>query len=183
MRSNKARRGRRGAWLLPILAASLLSGCLGYHRGTLVHPQLQQVAVGDVGNQTVEPRLAVYLRTRLPEALQRDGSLSVVSRKHAECVLETTIKQYRLYSIGRVESPSEDDDQDLYRSTIYRVLVEVEFAVTIPGRAKPLLPPQTVEGTAEFAEMVDLDTVRKDGLRQAVYDASSKIVAALTEAW
>jgi hypothetical protein len=184
MTKSEAGGRRRAGRMLPLLAvAVMLNGCLGYRRGTLVHPQLQRVAIGTVRNLTEEPRLAVYLRTRLPEALQRDGSLRVVSRRQADCLLQADITSYRLTSIGSVESTSEDDDQDVYRSTIYRVTVEIAFSVTVPGREAPLLPTQTVEGAAEFAELVDLDTVRKDGLRQAVYDASGKIAAALTEAW
>lgn len=159
------------------------SGCAGYHQGSLMHPQIQTVALGNIVNKTDEPRLASLTRSLLAEQFQKDGSLRLVSRAKADCIVNVQITDYRLRSLGQTQSSSSDTDQQQYRTNIYGVDVELSFQTLIPGRVRPLIPAQTVIGHAEFTEQTDLDVVRRDGFKQAVYQACAKVVAGIVEAW
>ena len=59
----------------------------------------------------------------------------------------------------------------------------MEFSVIIPGRAKPLIGPRVVTGTAQFVSDADLENARLNGMRQALFDAARSVVSNLTEAW
>jgi hypothetical protein len=163
---------------------ALFAGGCGYHHGSLMHPQLKTIAIGTVDNQTGDPRLAMYVRQRLPEALQKDGSLRLVSsRDEADCVVHTAIKKYKVKSIGEVEAESGEDRQRFNRTSIFGVSVAIDYQLEIPSRAEPLLPVKEVNGEAEYSELADASRVREDGLRQAIYQAAEQIVSGITEAW
>lgn len=170
--------------LATLVALAFCSGCLGYHRGSLVHPQLTTIAIGTVENKTDEPRLGTYVRQRLPEALQRDGSLRLVSSvEDADCVVHATVTRFAVRSVGEVESVSTEDRQRFNRTTIFGVTVDVDYRLEIPSRSEPFLAVQTVSGEAEYSELADARQVRVDGLRQAIYQAAQQIVSGITEAW
>ena len=65
----------------------------------------------------------------------------------------------------------------------WKVTAEVEFSVVLPGRAKPLIGPKKISGSAEFIRDADLENARTNGLNQALFDAARTVVSNVTEAW
>ncbi len=161
----------------------MMVGCAHYNLGSNLPNDVNSVAIGDVSNQTNEPLLSAYARTELPALFMQDGGLRVVSEEKADCVLHTRILDYRLRNIGEVESSSADDDKRLNRTVVYGVNVDLEYHVSYADdRHRPTVPRRVV-GHAEFSELADLDVVKKDGLKQAMYDAAEQIVGAITNPW
>ena len=164
--------------LFSIFAAIIFSGC-GYKMGTLVHPQLETVAVAPVVNETLSYNASAMLRQKLTEAFMTDGSLKLKSVSEADCIVYARILKVNYYEIGGHIGNTDDD----FLPDEWKVTADVEFSVIIPGRAKPLIGPKTVSSSAEFVGEADLENARTNGLRQALYNASRMIVTNLTEAW
>ena len=156
-----------------------LPACRHYY---IVQPQFSDVrtiAVTIVDNKTSELRLTGYAKDQLTELLMLDGALSVVREKNnPDAIIHAKIISYDIQGIGEARINSNDDDQRKYRSTIFRVFVNMEYYVSNAG--EELIAPTKVVGIAEYPELVDIDIVRKDGLRRAIFDACQRIVSTLT---
>ena len=74
-------------------------------------------------------------------------------------------------------------NDDLFVPNEWRVQLKVEFSVIIPGSAKPLISTRSVTGSAEFQTGPDMYIGRRNGIRQAAYDAAKQLVTAVTEGW
>ena len=61
--------------------------------------------------------------------------------------------------------------------------VNVQYSVILPGRVKPLIGPATIQGSAMFDRTVDLENARRSGVKQALWDATKKIIDSCAEAW
>ena len=160
-----------------IAAAVLLHGC-GYSVGPIGHPQLKTVAVAPVSNETLSYNAAAQMRNLLCECFTTDGTMKLVSATKADCIIYASIKEV---IIKEVNWASDDDDN--YQPNEWNCTVTVNYSVIIPGRGKPLIKERTVTGSAEFVTGPDLESSRLNGMRQAMFDASKKIVANITEAW
>ena len=156
----------------------LISGC-GYHIGTLAHPQLKSVAVAPVTNETLSYNASAVLRSKLTEVFMTDGSLKLKSSSTADCIVYARILKVNFVDISGHVSNTDDD----FLPDEWKVVVEVEYSVIIPGRAKPLIGPRKVSGQAEFVCDTDLEIARNNGVRQALFMVSKTIVSNLTEAW
>jgi len=167
-------------FLVAVCALSLLclSGC-GYHMGSLMHPQIKTIAIGPVKNDTLEPYGSAAMRAALCEQFMVDGSLKVTSLEKADCILYGRIT--RVTTTGTLED-SRDGGQT-YRAAQWRANVTFEFEVLIPGRKDPLINKRIVNGTAQFQVMVDQDTTRRRGMKQACADAARQAVIYTVEAW
>jgi len=179
--------GRCASWLTSLVLLGLATGCLSYRSGSVMHPQVETIAVGDVGNVTDEPALALLLRRKLAEHIMRDGSLKLVSADVADVVIDAEVRRYR---VARSAAARARDDENLpenrtaYRTAIYNVAVDVDVALLLPSQdGRQLLPERRIRGRADFPELPDQDITRQSGLQQAVNDAAAQIVAAITEAW
>lgn len=176
---------RRLAPAVLLLAAVAVCGCR-YRVGTLMHPQLKTVGLGDFGNETVEPGLEQALRTQLVEQFTTDGSLRPVGRGAADFLVEGRIVDVttrQVASVKRRDDSDLDEDRDAYQASVFRTTVQVEFRAVVPGRAEPLLTAATVTGTADYSRLPDLSISRDGGVRRALHDASKQIVTAVSEAW
>ena len=169
---------RKVLFIIPVIAvAAIISGC-GYRIGYMGHPQLSTVAVAPVSNDTLSYNAAAILRQKLTEVFTTDGTMKLKSISTADCIVYAKITK-----VSYVESSGHLNDDDDFLPNEWRVMATVEFSVVIPGRAKPLIGPKTVTGSAEFISDADLENARTNGLRQALFDASRTIVSNVTEAW
>lgn len=162
-----------------VLLAFLLTGC-GYRIGFMGHPQINSLAVAPVVNETLIFNAAGNLRASLCERIVTDGTYKLLSESKADCILNARVVDA---VFSQVSWSSDDNDEDEFLPDYYRVTVKVQYSVILPGRVKPLIGPATVTGTAMFDHIVDLETARRNGVKQALWDASKKIVDACTEAW
>lgn len=162
-----------------LIALALLCGCAHYQVGSSGDPALNTIRIGRIHNATDEPGLNAWLRGEFAAGFMRDGSMSVVNDSAADCILNATITDYKLHQIGQIETASNDRDQRLARTVIWAVDVQIEYTIE-RADGSIYIENTTAKGRAEFSELIDLDIVRKDGLRQAVYDAAGQVVANTT---
>ena len=159
--------------LLPIL-----SSC-GYQLGNIMHPQIKTVGIADVKNETMEVQASALLRGVLAERFQFDNSLKIRPVDKADCVVYAKIVSV---STQNVSWTSEDADQT-FRPTLFSLTATVQYTVRVPGQAKELVRPGKVTGTAIYQYTHDPAVGKRDGLRQAFFQISNKIVSAVTEGW
>jgi len=183
----KAGRARvLGAVGFATLACLTAAGCLGYRRGSLMHPQIKTVAVGEFTNRTPDADLGVLLRRHLAEHFMTDGSLTLVTRDRADAVVRGRIVNCRSQAVGssrRRPAQARDSDSDTYQPAIVRIELEVEYELIQPSTGRTLGRKRSVEGTADFSQLPDIHVARQLGIRQAASAAAQKMVAAITEAW
>ncbi len=164
--------------LLSVILLTLLPGC-GYRIGSLMHPEIKSIAVAPVKNRTLGYHLAADVRKVLCERVMVDGSLKLKDLGTADCILYATVTDIHFSEVADVSR----DQGDNYHANEWSATVKIKFTVIIPGRKKPLLPPTEVDGTANFQGYGDIETGREQGVQQACYDAATKVVQAITEAW
>jgi hypothetical protein len=168
---------------------ALLPGCAGYRHGSLMHPQIHSIAVGEFANDTEEAGLTVHLRQKLADSLMTDGSVTLKSEEKADAVLRGRILKYEMSSLAArrasdaTKNSSSTSLRDTYQTTIYRTEVVVEFELIIPGMRTPVLERREVHGRAEYTPLADLEIARAEALRRAIQDAARQISAETTEAW
>ncbi len=161
----------------------LLCGC-GYHVGSMMHPQVKSIGVAPVVNDTAFFNCASVLRSMLSETFMTDGSLKLKDFKRADCVIYARVTGITFSEVSIADST---DERSTYNSEFtpnqWRVAVDVQFSVEIPGRAKSLVRLRKATGEAKFENGVDMQTARENGVRQALYQAARNITAQVTEAW
>lgn len=165
------------AALCAVSALLLAAGC-GYSVGPLGHPQLKTVAVAPVVNETLSYNAAAQMRNLLSECFTTDGTMKLVSMTKADCIVYARITDVKISEV----SWSDSDDEE-FQPNEWRCTVQVAYSVILPGRGRPLVSDRSASGSAEFVTGPDLEGSRINGMRQAMFDASKKIVANITEAW
>lgn len=163
-----------------LLTSALLfiTGC-GYHWGSIMHPQVKSIAIAPVVNETTAYNVASDMRMMLAEQFTLDGSLELTSLETSDCILETRVLSVKFTEI-------DDDSYDasvIYRPSEWRVEVEAEFRVIIPGVREPLIKPRKVTGRALFKSQADMETNRIQATRMACSEAAKLIIIYTTEAW
>ena len=161
------------ALLLPIL-----SGC-GYRIGSLMHPQINSIAIAPVINETVSYNIAPQVRSLLCEAFQQDGSLQLKRESNADCILYARVTNIKF----KESTWSSTYNDDLYVPIEWTADIDIEYTVVVPGELKPLFKKTKVSGNAKVMTGADMETGRVNGIRQAAYDAAKRIVDNVTEGW
>ena len=165
-----------------LLAALFRSGC-GYRIGFTGHPQISSLAVAPVTNETLLFNAAGTLRSLLCERIMTDGTYKLKSESDADCIVNARVVKAEFSEISWSSDDDDDEENRKFFPEYYRVKVTVQYSVILPGRVKPLIGPATVVGSAMFDHAVDLENARRSGVKQALWDASKKIVDACSEAW
>ena len=164
--------------ILTILVLALLPGC-GYRIGSLMHPQVNSIAIAPVTNETVAYNLGPQVRGLLCEVFQQDGSLELKRESGADCILYARVTGVAF----KQSSWSSVNDENKYLPVEWSVNVTIEYSVVIPGELKPLISKRSVSGGAKFMTGADMETGRMSGIRQAALMAAKRIVSQVTEAW
>ena len=161
-----------------IFLALFATGC-GYHMGSMMHPQIKTIAIADIKNDTREPLLTEIMRGQLAEQVMVDGSLKLVSKEEADCILYCHIR-----SVKQINTRDDSDDgQETYRPTEFSVTVAGSFVVKIPGRHEDLIPMRSIIGTSRYQYESDPQLAKFSGLKQACLNFARQAVLYTTEAW
>ncbi len=161
-----------------VFLAIFTTGC-GYRMGSMMHPQIKTIAIADVKNDTKEPLLTEIMRGQLAEQIMTDGSLKLVSKEEADCVLYCHIR-----NISQINTRDDSDDgQDTYRPSEFSITVIGSFVVKIPGRSGDLIPMRNISGTARYQYESDPQLAKFSGLKQACLNFARFAVQYTTEAW
>ena len=166
------------AWQQIVPLMVLCSSC-GYRMGSMMHPQIQSIAIAEIQNDTVEPLLTALARQEICASFQTDNSLTLKSQKQADCILYCRILSVKNRGV-RYDSQYDDD---AYIPAEFAITVEAEFTVLIPGRSEPLIRKRTVQGSAHYQYNADPQIGKYYGLRQACYQMARQMVEYTTEAW
>ncbi len=170
---------------LLVALVGLLSGCQ-YRWGSLMHPQIQTLAVGRVENATREPQLEGIFRAKLAERIMSDGSLRLAPIDEADAILDAKVRSIDFSALAATkqrDKSARQEDKDEYQSSLYRATVTVEVTVVVPGKTTPLVETRTVTGVGDFNPLPDLQVARRAAYDLALRDAAAKAVAEVTEAW
>ena len=160
-----------------VLTASILFLCgCGYRIGSLMHPQINTIAIAPVVNETVAYNIAPQVRSLLCETFQQDGSLQLRRESNADCILYARVTSIKFNS----STWSSTYDDENYVPTEWKVTVSIEYSVVIPGDLKPLKKGKA-SGSSVFMTGADMETGRTNGIRLASYDAAKQIVHRVTE--
>ena len=166
--------------LLMCLSLFAVTGC-GYRLGFTGHPQIGSLGVAPVDNETLLYNASGTLRALLCERIMNDGTYKLKRENDADCVIHARVVNSTFNEISWTSSNS-DDTGDFFPE-YYKVTVTVEYSVILPGKLTPLIGPAKVTGEAMFDHVIDLETARRNGVKQALWDATKKIIDGCTEAW
>ncbi len=166
---------------LLILNILLITACSNYTVGRLMHPQIKTIGIGQIKNDTDQPRLSVFMIEKLKERIMQDASLRVVPVEEADIILTGTIVGYKTDSRGYAHQDEREDDGDAFFSTIFRA--SITFNYEVKTRKQWDLLSGTVTEGADFTELVDQFEEQRNAFRRAAYEVSKKVVVQITEAW
>lgn len=159
------------------MIAGLVCGC-GYHVGSIAHPQLKSIAVAESINETAEPNVNYWVRQHCAEAIQTDGSLTLLEKSTADCILYTRILNIRSDQYMNTSTNAEIT----FRTRAWIMTVEIEYTLIIPGRTTPVFT-KVAFGKALYQPMFDMEVSRKSAIQNAIREASNKIVERIAEGW
>ena len=161
------------------LALLFCGGC-GYHIGGLAHPQLKNVAIAPVVNDTTLLYASATMRDELAARFMVDGTYKLVDMDEADLIVFVKINSYSLAESGE---SSYDEGSGLYLPSTWAITLNSSVSVSIPGRAELLLNSVNVSQTARFQNNIDQYLSQEVGIKQACYLTAGTIVSMTTEAW
>lgn len=160
--------------LFSLCAVFVFNSC-GYHLGGL-KPQsmskVESISVDVFVNDSLEPQASGLVTNSLSEALQRDGTFKLKSRKSADARVEG-----RIASISYIQLRS--SDQDTYRSTEIGLNMIVEYKV-IDTNTNRVLTSGSTNNQASLFNLGNSQTSKTNALSYAARLAGQAIADSLT---
>jgi hypothetical protein len=160
------------------LICLIVSGC-GYHMGSVMHPQVQTIAIAPIKNETLEEFATPCMRQALAEQFQIDNSLKLKTVEEADCVMYGRITKIQTTGIGFDST----NNEQTYTPAEFALEITFEFTVIIPGRSKFLINTREVTGFAAYQVNADNEIARRRGIQMACRAAAEKAVVYTVEAW
>ena len=165
-------------------ASLLLAGCTTqYKLGTTLAPDLRDVYVPTVLNESDQPDAARYLQRALVREIQREGTLRMVPESQAATRLDVVVTQYE-------QSATTYAQRDTQRPTEYRMTLTARVAFTRLPRAKagetaatPIWVKNSVSGSETFAGGASAVSAKLACLPEAAEDLAETIVDGCVGAW
>ena len=166
--------------LTPLFASILLAlgaGCASdYQLGTTLPPDLRDVYVPSVQNQSLEPTIHQDATRCLLREIRRDGTLNLISDEtSAATILEVTIVKFTM-SAMTYQKNDKHAGRD-YRGT---VTAHVVFRKRATGT---VLFEGDVFGEEEFDATGDLTSAKRRMMPEACKDLAERIVDACISYW
>jgi len=163
--------------VLPVLAI-VATSCTGYHLGASKPAQMGDVhtlAVPNVKNLTLQPRIDVHFTNALISRLQEDGTYKVAREGAADAVVECTITKIERRQLRSARF-------NTLRSRELGLRVQVEYKV-VDLRSQKLLQRGIVQGdTTVFAD-ANFQNAERQALPEAATAAADTLVSRLAEGW
>lgn len=166
------------AWLGVAGLAGLLitTGCAGYKLGSNLPEGITSIAIPTFVNDTREPGLESTLTSAAIKEFQKDGSLRVLVRDEASCVMEVVIRKYELEPL-RYQRNKNLTAQE------YRLNITAEVVVRRLPSQEILVDHQRVVGFTTFTALTDLPSARRLALPKAADDLGQRLVKLVVEYW
>lgn len=165
-------------FFLPGLAAVVLTGCAGYHLGSVNGDTAgdKTVEVLPLNNQTIQPRLGDAVTQALRERLQVDATYRLATREPGDLVISGVIRSYDREGLGYL-------NQDATTTQNYRVGVTVHVVIRDRASGKLVLD-RDVKGHTLVNVGPDFASSERQAMPLLAADLAQNIVELLTEgAW
>ncbi|MFH0907889.1 MAG: LptE family protein [bacterium] len=155
-----------------------LSGCAGYHVGSMLPPDIKTVYVPTFVNKTREPLLEVETTAAVLEEIQNDGSLQLANKEDADAILDVTLTHFSLDPVSyRRESSTKTAARE------YRLTITVSYMLRRRADDSIVSEAPSVSGDAVFELIGDLSSSKLRGIPLTSTDLAHKIVERLVETW
>lgn len=161
-----------------LASALLLASCNGYHMGTAKPANMEHVrviAVPNVKNDTLEPRIDVMLTNSIISLMQEDGTFETARENAADAVL-----QARILRIDRRQLRSARFNT--LRSRELGVSMIVEYSV-IDTASQQVLRRGQVRGDSSVFIDANYQNAERQAFPEATQRAASQIVSRISEGW
>ncbi len=154
----------------------LTGGCAGYHLGNTLPPGITSITIPVFINETREPGLETVVTAGTIQEFQKDGSLKVVQKEQANCLLEVKIRKYET-------EPLRYRRDKAVTANEYRLKLTADVVLKkLPGK-EVLVTTTDVIGFTTFAALSDLPSARRAALPKAAADLGQRIVKTVVEYW
>ena len=161
-----------------IAISFLLTGCLGYHVGSVkpnVLRDIHAIAVPTFENKTLLPRIEVLITNTVIKQLQQDGTYRIANENNADAILKAEITEI-------TRSPARSVRGNVLATTEFNLIVHVKYKLeTSTGTL--LIPPAEVVGTTSFFVGTDVTTDERQALPLAAEELATHLVTQLSEGW
>ena len=165
--------------LSPAFAAAALllaaSACVPYRLGSSLPEDVRTVRVPICVNNTSEPLIENDVTAAILSQIQMDGTLRVV-RENPDCLLEITLKNFRL-------DPVAYDSRDSATVNQYRMRITASFVLYRLSDASVVAEASSVTGWYDFDFTGDMTSSKAVALRPAAEDLGRRIVSAIVQYW
>lgn len=163
------------AAILTLVAATLMTGCAGYHLGptNATEAGARSIRVNFFENKTDEPRLIVYINNSLRKTLQQDGTFRLSTRDNADIVVNGTITQYS-------RSPLTFQPGDAITARDYRIHLTAHVTAVDAHSGKTVLD-REVTGRTTLRVGADLGSAERQAAPLLAEDLARNTAALLTE--
>ena len=167
--------------ILLSLLVVLLGSCSSYKIGHIRHPQIHTVAIGNIKNLTGEPRLALYMKSKLKERFMLDGAVTLTSVEKADIVVSGTVEEYKVRVTSTASKDYREKEDDGFRATVFNATLTFKYEVKT--RKQWNVQDGSATGTAAYTEFLDQNEEKRNALKRASADAARHVVNNINEAW
>lgn len=168
--------------LAPLVTSSLFGllliagGCTGYKLGNTLPPGISAINIPVVINETREPDLETKVTAATIQEFQKDGSLRVVQKDQANCILEVKIRKYSM-------EPLRYRRDQATTAKEYRLTLTADVILRKLPSNEVMVNTQGVIGFTTFTAIADLPSARRTALPKASTDLGQRIVKCVVEYW
>ena len=159
-----------------IAALLMTTGCAGYKLGSNLPPGITSINIPVFINDAKEPGLESILTSATIQEFQKDGSLRVVARDQASCVMEVTIRKYGLVPL-RYRKDQAVTVQE------YRLNITADVIVRKANGKDIIVNTKGIVGFTTFTALADLPSARRIALPKAATDLGQRLVKTVVEYW
>jgi outer membrane lipopolysaccharide assembly protein LptE/RlpB len=171
-------------FLAALLTAFILAGCTGYHVGA-VKPtpmkNVRRICVKNFKNDTLEPRVEVFLANALIKQLQQDGTYEITDEGRADAILTATLMELE-------RRPARSLRGNILQTREYLLYLRCRYKVA-DAKTGIVLDERNVLGstsyfvTGENLLSADLTQDERQAIPIAAEDLAVRITSLVSEGW
>ena len=151
-------------------------GCVGYHLGSMLPPDIQTVHVPTFVNETEEPLIEAESTRAALRAIQRDGSLQLTNEDVADAVLEVTLINFNLEPLAFSRDRRTAAEE-------YRLSLTARYVLRRRATGEVIVESPRIHGENTFFFTGDLTSAKLDALPGAAEDLGRRIISDAVEMW
>jgi hypothetical protein len=161
-----------------IILSACMSGCMGYHVGSVKPNYLSGVhtiAVPTFKNSSLLPRLEVLVTDTVIKQLQQDGTYKIVPESTCDAILDAEVVK-----VSR--SPARSVRGNVLATQEFNLAIRVRYKL-IDRAGNQLGAAGEAVGTTSFFVGTDVTTDERQALPLATEELATRLVSQLSEGW